>query len=352
MILLSNLIALLVWTVSPAAAAISTANFFDAMPTCKTDNWGMPYDKPRDLPKTYYDDKMRIPCADQWKTTQRPASDALEMATAILSANTQKYDDFESVDLIPENRDMYSRGSPWGGNKFDFTSQAPKSIMASQCQVNVDADTSSWEITRIGELPPLHGHIHPDHTLNFSICCLTGPFKTTGGYDWLQIGWDNVFGLREILQHHPGGIYILEHYMSPVLPDGSRLQNPPIHIHHMHVGPAPYVRQRFSPMSCAFFNVSCFNPIRTLEHHGDYNCLDDEGGMDCRIESFPAGYDMLLLNSIITQFKINYSCLRQIRKACGCAAGARGRAERCASRRFSCPGMVLRNRNKVCCNGV
>lgn len=147
---ISSLVTLLMWAASPAAAAIDASGFFDAMPTCKEDNWGMPYDKPRDLPKTYYDEKMRIPCADQWKSTRRPASEALEMATAILSANTQKYDDFDSVDLIPENRDMYSRGSPWGGKKFDFTSQAPKSVMASQCQVSADTDTSSWEITRIG----------------------------------------------------------------------------------------------------------------------------------------------------------------------------------------------------------
>lgn len=250
------------------AAAAPSSDLFDAMPdTCKADNWGMPYDKPRvrDLPETYYDEMIRRPCASQWEKTEQPASDVLEMATAVLSANTQKYDDFESVDLIPENKAFYSRGSPWGP-KFDFDSYPSKSIKAATCQLNADRDTSSWEITRIG------------------------PFKTTGGYDWLQIGWDNIFDLKEILKHHPGGIYIVEHYMSPVFKDGTRIQNPPVHIHHMHIGPAPYVRQRFSPMSCAFFNVSCFNPIRTLEHHGDYYCMDEEGGMDCRIEAFPSGY--------------------------------------------------------------
>ena len=71
------------------------------------------------------------------------------MATAIYNENTQKYDNYESVDWIPENKAYYSPGSPWGG-KFDFKSQPPKSIKAAQCQLNTDGDSSSWEITRIG----------------------------------------------------------------------------------------------------------------------------------------------------------------------------------------------------------
>jgi hypothetical protein len=244
--------------------AIEAVNF-DAMPaTCQADNWGMPLETARKLPKDYYDKTIRTPCQAQWKATERPASEALETATAIHSVDTQQYDDFTSTDWIPENKNLYNTRSSWG-KKFDFVSYPAKKTMASSCHLENEAFEGKWELTRIG------------------------PFRTTGGYDWLQVGWDDLFGVKEILKKNPDGIYIMEQFMSPVLEDGTRLDNPPIHIHHMHVGPAPYVRQRFSPIMCSLFNTSCFNPFRAMENHGDYNCKAIDGGLDCRIESFPKG---------------------------------------------------------------
>lgn len=245
----------------------SQALTFDAMPaTCQADNWGLPLETARTLPKDYYDRVLRIPCQAQWKATERPASELLETATAIHSIDTQHYDDFTSTDWIPENKDLYSPRSSWG-KSFDFTSYPARQTKAYACHLeNEGAFEGQWELTRIG------------------------PFRTTGGYDWLQLGWDDIFGTAEILTKHPDGIFILEQFMSPVLEDGTRLDNPPIHIHHMHVGPAPYVRQRFNPLTCSLFNTSCFNPFRAMENHGDYNCKGKDGGLDCRIESFPKGY--------------------------------------------------------------
>lgn len=116
-----------------------------------------------------------------------------------------------------------------------------------------------------------------------------GPIVTTGGYDWLQIGWDDIWELKDALQTHTDGVYIVEQVISPVWANGTMINHPPIHIHHMHVGPAPYVRQRFDQLGCATRGKGCFNPARTLENHGDYNCVDADGGLECRMETFPEG---------------------------------------------------------------
>jgi hypothetical protein len=100
--------------------------------------------------------------------------------------------------------------SQWG-SKFDFKIKPPHSLMASNCRRN-DGDNSHWELTRIG------------------------PFTTVGGYDWIQVGWDNVFGFEKHLASHPGRLFLLEQFMSPVFENSTMIQHPPIHIHHMHVG--------------------------------------------------------------------------------------------------------------------
>lgn len=175
---------------------------------------------------------------------------------------------FKSLDLIPENRHKYSPSSLWGDPaKYNFDSVEPKSMRMSECHLHATTEDriGSWEISRMG------------------------PFHSRGGYDWIQIGWDDAWKIRRLLLRHPEGILILEQYMNPVLEDGTRINHPPLHIHHMHVGPAPYVRQRFNPMHCALYNKRCFNPNRTLETHGDYNCIEEDGGLDCHIERFPEG---------------------------------------------------------------
>jgi hypothetical protein len=239
---------------------------FDAMGTsCTHDNWGMPLQRPQLKDRDYYDNVIMEPCSRQFSVNSAPFSDSYPQATAIHSLSTDEYDSFHSIDLIPENRYKYSPSSPWGNPKtYDFKTATPKAVLSAECRLPV-TDGSSWDITRIG------------------------PFRTTGGYDWLQIGWDNIWNISEKLKLYPEGLFLLEQVMQPVTEDGTRLNNPPIHIHHMHIGPAPYVRQRFSHFQCAMFSKSCFTPDRRLETHGDYNCDSKDGGMDCKIEMFPAG---------------------------------------------------------------
>lgn len=233
------------------------------------DNWGDPrlsytadFHPPR-AEKGYYETTIQQPCQQQWEKNQQPMSDVLPTATIIHSKNNEYYDNFESVDWVPENKDLYPNGSPWG-SKYQYPMSKKKTILAASCHLD-EGNGRYWDITRIG------------------------PFTTTGGYDWLQIGWDDLWGFSKTLQTYPEGIFMLRQHMSPVLKDGTRIGFPPIHIHHIHTGPSPYVRQRGNPVSCTLLRRHCWNPARTAELHGDYVCVDADGGHDCHLEDYPEG---------------------------------------------------------------
>lgn len=123
-----------------------------------------------------------------------------------------------------------------------------------------------------------------------------GPFVTTGGYDWVQVGWEDIWDLEEKLKAYPGGVFVTAQFSSAVTRDGTPLSHPPVHIHHIHVGPRPGVRQHTDQYKClkSGGKEGCYDPTRVFEHHGDYQCLEEEGGLDCLLETVPDGYGKLL----------------------------------------------------------
>ena len=155
-------------------------------------------------------------------------------------------------------------------------------------------------------------------------------------------------------------IYTYIVYKAVVDEEGTVIGHPPIHIHHMHVGPvdkgATYVRQRTSPILCLLTGASCFYPDRMLETHGthefldhslltiaccilygivanfssiypdvnhytyiyymlvffpmneplgDYNCLEVDGGNECHFESFPEGFGKFVNSTIGIEGELN-----------------------------------------------
>ncbi len=195
-------------------------------------------------------------------------SELLENAMLNYYKNTSDFDNFKGVDMVPENHHLFKKKSPWGP-KLDTSVVPEKSMKAANCENNLD-DGSTWSVSRIG------------------------PFRTTGGYDWVQVGWDNLWDLRALFSKHPEGIYVLEQFSGPVAADGTRLGHPPIHVHHMHIGPSSGVRQRSTMWDCLINADGCYDPTRVFEHHGDYQCPGDAGGLDCWMESAPEGYGKLL----------------------------------------------------------
>lgn len=63
------------------------------------------------------------------------------------------------------------------------------------------------------------------------------------------------------LAKYPHGVYVLEQFSGAVTADGTRLGNPPIHIHHIHVGPSPGVRQRADAVGCVLQGKTCYGKL-------------------------------------------------------------------------------------------
>jgi hypothetical protein len=192
----------------------NSPNGFDSLPpTCQVDNWGMPHQTDIHPYFPDHETEIRIPCMQQWEKNRKPMSDLFPMATALWYKDSEVYDKLFAQDLIPENKDLYPLGSNWGkGFRTDYTTFKPKAFMASTCQTASKEEVKGgpkpmWEVTRIG------------------------PIRTYGGYDWVQLGWDNLWGLKEKLEDHPDGIYVLDQYMSPVFEVNVVWQLLPILLH-------------------------------------------------------------------------------------------------------------------------
>lgn len=198
-----------------------------------------------------------------------PAADTLEGAEVNYYPTTEHFGHFDGIDMVPENHDLFPAYSPW--SKMDASKTKPGTILGRTCDAEQD-DGSVWTVTRLG------------------------PFRTTGCYDWTQVGWDNAFDMEEKLKKYPDGVFVVEQFSGPVTEDGTRLSHPPIHIHHIHVGPKPGIRQRQDGVKCMLSDNydDCYDPTRVLEHHGDYQCTEEEGGLDCLSETVPDGYGKLI----------------------------------------------------------
>ena len=246
---------------------IFTSRKLDVINGCSIDNWGMPYQKKPPYHKNYQS-YLQEACQIQFKKNERPMSQIFETATVNFYKDNNNFDQFKGIDMVPENHHLFKLGSPWG-SKLDTTTIPPYTMRGSICEIQLD-DGSYWTVNRIG------------------------PFKTHGGYDWTQIGWDNLWNLRDKLQKYPDGVYVLEQFSSPVLIDGTRLGNPPIHVHHIHIGPKPGVRQRGEIINCLLNDHTCYDPTRVLEHHGDYQGTKNDADLDIFFESTPEGYGKLI----------------------------------------------------------
>ena len=243
------------------------------------DNWG----QPRQERKPYHDNYAVVQQkCEAFLEAPTTMADTLPNAMVNHYSNTADYAVFHGIDLVPENKDLFAPfPSPWGRN-LDHTTAPEGRMLGRTCDVEMD-DKSTWSITRIG------------------------PMITTGGLDWVQIGWDDVFGLEDKLKIHPDGIYALEQISVPVYKDGTRIGNPPIHVHHIHVGPRTGVRQRTNLYECitSASGDECYDPTRIFEHHGDYQCTAEDGGVDCMIESVPDGYGKLITHELGLEGDLN-----------------------------------------------
>jgi hypothetical protein len=202
--------------------------------------------------------------------------------TANYYSSTTSFEQFKGTDLVPENKDQYLRAPITGKlyynnlNFNDARNVAPEIKMQS-CSVPSQEDGWTWNIQRIG------------------------PFESHGNYDWWQVGWHDMGNLQGVLDKHPAGVIVDKHSMVPVA-DGTwaRIGHPPIHIHHIHVmgdRRGKSVRQRHGFPD---YNISL-----AAEQHGDYQCLEEDGGEDCYLESNPPGMGRLFTKALDIEGELN-----------------------------------------------
>lgn len=108
-----------------------------------------------------------------------------------------------------------------------------------------------------------------------------GPYFTTGGNSWIEFGTNDV-GVTELLKDKPEGVVVTALSNVAVDVNGNPIGFPPIHIHHWHWLPGETTLWRRDPMKCALGQASqCFQETAGFETHGDYQCLQEDGGLSC-----------------------------------------------------------------------
>jgi hypothetical protein len=113
-----------------------------------------------------------------------------------------------------------------------------------------------------------------------------GPFVSNGNFDWWQVGIRDLFRLDEVLKKHPEGVYFSTSFTGAVADSGEILGFPPIHMHHIHISPEPGVKKKLPDK----IGLGGYIPNLVIEQHGDYECLQQEGGVNCFFEKSPVGY--------------------------------------------------------------
>ena len=66
------------------------------------------------------------------------------------------------------------------------------------------------------------------------------------------------------------------------------------------------IKQRVDPVECfQDYRNKCYDSRRVMEHHGDYECREEDGGLDCLLESVPDGYGKLITTPLQVEGDMN-----------------------------------------------
>lgn len=118
-----------------------------------------------------------------------------------------------------------------------------------------------------------------------------GPFITTGSFDWTSFYWTDAFGLEAKLKRGERQ-FLLAHVSAAVDSAGDIIPYPPLHIHHVHVGPVLFGGiSPWTPMANWHVDDSTY-----IEHHGDFQCRSGEvenDGTRCNGETYAEPKELL-----------------------------------------------------------
>jgi len=105
-----------------------------------------------------------------------------------------------------------------------------------------------------------------------------GPFVSTGGNDWWQFAWNDMFGLDgsldapSLLQQGP--VAMTGHFTGPVSSSGDPIGLPPLHIHHIHLTPNTGLSWASDILECMLVGDACPDLAVIYAHHGDRQRLE------------------------------------------------------------------------------
>ena len=118
-----------------------------------------------------------------------------------------------------------------------------------------------------------------------------GPITTHGGKDWTQFrAVEFAFGATWPDAGHGGerAIAVREAYAGAIDANGALLGYPPLHQHHFHI-----------------FEKRELNDNHAIITHGDDNCLESMGGLDCTIRRMIPGYATIVRQPITMDVIMN-----------------------------------------------
>jgi len=232
----------------------------EAVDRCMDDSWGFAADV-EDKSAVANTDLVKLNSKCIW--TQEEISQAAKVSVNFYK-DAESFKAYQGIDMNPEKHYEYYTLSNWntrwresvkpwvkGTNGPAYQTDIP---VISECEL-IDADGSSYRSQRVG------------------------PFTSAGGYDFWQFGLPDVWQLQRKLVEHPNGFDVDYTFHGAVTPDGRILGYPPIHMHHIHVGPEIGIKVKELSL-----------PYLSSEIHGDYVCLSSAQGSQCMFERSPQGY--------------------------------------------------------------
>mmetsp|Transcript_19397 Transcript_19397/g.23179 ORF Transcript_19397/g.23179 Transcript_19397/m.23179 type:complete len:600 (-) Transcript_19397:668-2467(-) len=239
-------------------------------------NWGSPFGGTREM--FYQTDIKDVQSHCRLREDLASAKETHPTLIVQHFNDTKEYNVFVGNDITPWNHHLYPYHSGWRK-----TVPLDTGLKHSTCKFKADDKTGGngeWSVRRIG---PLTSH---------------------GGYDWWQFASKDVFNLQDAIDEH-GQIYLVDSYIAGVLEDGTVLEHPPIHVHHIHVvPPKEYLRYQWpftgeEEMQKNFrdrlhSNWVPYMPNYFIDRHGEWDmCGYDKSGK-CYTEQLPPGYGFLV----------------------------------------------------------
>mmetsp|Transcript_20427 Transcript_20427/g.38358 ORF Transcript_20427/g.38358 Transcript_20427/m.38358 type:complete len:699 (-) Transcript_20427:248-2344(-) len=184
-------------------------------------------------------------------------------AMVVWYPNSRQYASFNGVDMVPKRHFEFfpregladhspiSMYSQWERGKNGPPDQV-EAIKIGDCSAR-EEDGGDWVLQRIG------------------------PLYSNGDYDWWKIEMRDGFRLSNVLKKHADGVYFTSALLAAVSENSEILGLPPIHLHHIHVGPQP---GEVTKLLAGTFYLWDY----MLELHGDYECLPKDGGANCLVQ--------------------------------------------------------------------